>query len=410
MIKRTIKNSIINSVKNKPITLITGARQVGKSTLCYEIAKEYGYNYVTLDDLRERKNATEDPEMFLQMHPSPLIIDEAQYAPQLFPVLEYIVNKAKLEEGKNAGMFILTGSEAFDLMQNVTESMAGRISIIRMAPLSVSEINNVTEKPFEVDITKISNRIKDYNINVAQLYENITKGFYPELYSNPYLNSSKLYSDYVNTYINRDISKIINIKDKLKFQNFMEILASLTAEELIYNNLAKQVGVSLGTIQSWISALVSCEIIYLLQPYNEASLVKRVVKIPKIYFQDTGLACYLAKLSDPLNLKASYFAGKFVETYIINEIRKSYNNNDENVGLYYYRDSNQNEIDLIILKDGVITMIECKSGVSFNKADVKAFNILKNTKYKLGMSCIICNTDVIYRIKENVVALPISSI
>ena len=410
MIKRTIKKQIELSVKTKPITLITGARQVGKSTLAYEIKKELGFNYVSLDDRRERAQAINDPELFLKLHTWPLIIDEAQYAPALFDVIESIVNNQKLETGNNNGMYILTGSQAYELMIGVTESMAGRVSIIRMSPLSSSEIFGKEEIKFDINPVENNKRITKYHISVDELYKLIVRGMYPELYDKPEMNSDSFYSNYVDTYIERDVSQLINVKDKMKFQNFMEILASLTGQELVYDTIAKAVGVKVNTIQSWVSVLVAGEIVYLLQPYNELSIVKRIVKRPKIYFNDTGLACYLARLNNEEVLKKSIFAGRFIETYIVNEIKKSYRNNGLKENFYYYRDNNQNEIDLIILENGTLHFVECKSGVSFNKSDVKAFRQLDDTEYKKGLSCIICNTDSIYTIDETVYALPITSI
>lgn len=410
MIKRTIKSQIEESIKNKPVTLITGARQVGKSTLCYEIKKEYGFNYVSLDDRRERAQAISDPELFLKMHSWPLIIDEVQYAPALFDVIESIVNKQKLETGKNNGMFILTGSQAYELMKGVTESMAGRVSIIRMSPLSASEIYNKDEPKFEINPISNNKRILKYHIEVNELFKLIVRGMYPELYDNKEISSDSFYSNYVDTYIERDVSQLINIKDKMKFQNFMEILASLTGQELVYDTIAKAIGVKVNTIKSWISVLMAGEIIYLLEPYNELSVVKRIVKRPKIYFNDTGLACYLARLNNDENLKRSAFAGSFFETYVVNEIKKSYRNNGIKENFYYYRDSNQNEIDLIILENGMLHFVECKAGVSYNRSDIKGFKYLKDSKYQIGLSCIICNTDSIYTIEENVYALPVTAI
>lgn len=410
MIKRTIKSQIEESIKNKPVTLITGARQVGKSTLCYEIKKEHGFNYVSLDDRRERAQAISDPELFLKMHNWPLIIDEVQYAPALFDVIESIVNKQKLETGKNNGMFILTGSQAYELMKGVTESMAGRVSIIRMSPLSASEIYNKDEPKFEINPISNNKRILNYHIEVNELFKLIVRGMYPELYDNKEISSDSFYSNYVDTYIERDVSQLINIKDKMKFQNFMEILASLTGQELVYDTIAKAIGVKVNTIKSWISVLMAGEIIYLLEPYNELSVVKRIVRRPKIYFNDTGLACYLARLNNDENLKRSVFAGSFFETYVVNEIKKSYRNNGIKENFYYYRDNNQNEIDLIILENGMLHFVECKAGVSYNRGDIKGFKYLKDSKYQIGLSCIICNTDSIYTIEENVYVLPVTAI
>ena len=411
MIARTIKESVIKAMKNKPVVLITGARQVGKSTLCGEIKKEFGYEYVSLDNLRERETAIKDPELFLSLHRSPLIIDEVQYTPKLLDVIESIVNKVKFEGGDNKGMYILIGSQIYSLMENVSESLAGRVSIVEMSPLSLREIKGLGETPFVIDPSINQERSAENKITINELYEQIVKGFYPELYDNPNLETETFYSDYVRTYIERDVSQIINLNDKLKFQKFMEVLASLTGEEFVGNNLAKSIGVSLPTIESWLSVLVAGNIVYLLEPYNENSTLKRAVKRPKLYFLDTGLASYLARLNNQDVLKNSIFSGRFVETYIVNEIIKSYKNNNKKANFYYYRDADQKEIDLIMLEGGTLHFIECKSGVSYSKKDVSAFTTLrKNTKYRVGTSGIICSTDAIYSIDEEIYAIPIGAI
>lgn len=409
MIQRTIKQPLLDSIKSYPVTLVTGARQVGKSTLCYELKKELNYNYVSLDDLDERQLANDDPKFFLTKHQAPLIIDEVQKAPILFEYIESIVNKKRLEIGNANGMYVLTGSQKFKLMKSVTESLAGRVGIINMSPLSFNEIISRKEIPFEVDINKVVGSYS-YNMTIDKLFEQITKGFYPELYRNPDLDKDSFYSNYVATYIDRDVSELIDVKNKLSFHKLMQLLASLTGEELIYDNIAKHIGVDKKTIISWISVLEASNIIYLLQPYFETSLTKRVVKRPKIYFKDTGLACYLAKLSDAKNLSVSHFSGHFVETYVINEIIKTYENTNTHAEFYYYRDNNQNEIDLIIQRKGQLSFIEIKSGMKFSKNDIKAFKQFEQSKYAIGESAVICLTESIYKIDENVYALPITSI
>ena len=409
MINRTIYNYVQKMIKTNPVTLITGARQVGKSTLCKLLVKEYNFNYVSLDNIRERESAINDPELFLKIHKWPLIIDEVQYAPILFNCLESIVNKKRLETGEANGMYILTGSQKFKLMQNVTESMAGRVGVINMSTLSYNETIGRNEIPFSVDLDKLFDRVEP-KITTDRLFELITKGFYPELYRNNNLNVNTFYSNYVATYVDRDVSELVNVKNKLLFHKLMQLLASLTGEELVYDNLAKLVGVDKKTIVNWISVLEASNIIYLLQPYYELSLTKRVVKRPKIYFKDTGLACYLAKLGDPKSLAVSHFAGHFVETYVINEIIKSYENTESYAEFYYYRDNDQNEVDLIIQSNGELTLIEIKSGMNFNNSSIKGFKALEGSKYKINKSCIICLSTDIYKINDNVYALPISVI
>ena len=411
MINRTIYKEIIDTIKNKAVTVITGARQVGKTTLCSLIETELGFNYVSLADPIIRNSAKSDPSEFLSLNPFPLIIDEIQKAPELFEYLEGIVDK-EIKKGNKKGLYVLTGSQAYKLMKGVTESMSGRVGLISMSPLSLSEITNKEELPFEVDIQRIKNRTKDYLIDTNKMYEYIVRGFYPELYDNTNLKTSNFYADYVETYLERDVSDFINLKDKQKFLNLMSVLASLTGQELIYDNLSKIIGVDVKTIQSWISVLIAGNIIYLLYPYNEESMVKQVTKRPKIYYGDTGLACYLARVTTPETLKASYLKGHMVETFIVNEIIKSYKNNryDKETSFYYYRNSNQEEIDLIIVRDGKISLIECKSGEEFNSKDVSSFDNLSKTRLEMTNNAIICTTKNIYSIGKGIYVIPFTSI
>jgi predicted AAA+ superfamily ATPase len=410
MIDRTALAVIEESIRLKPITLITGARQVGKTTLCSLIGKKYGFGYVSLADISERTSAERDPEMFLRTHGTPLIIDEVQYAPVLFDHIEAIVDRHKFENGSNEGMFVLTGSQAYNLMENVTQSMAGRVSIVRMSPLSLSEILSRTEIPFKVDFENNIRRSLQQKLGLDEIYEMIVRGSYPELYEKKSLKTNKFYSDYVESYITRDVSQMINLKDQGKFLDFMQLLSSLTGQELVYNNIANTLGLNIKTIQSWVGILVAGDIIHLLQPYSERSTVKRIVKRPKIYFSDTGLACYLSKIFDADTLKSGYLRGPMVETFIVNEILKSYRNNGEDAGFYYYRDSQMNEIDLMILRNGILSLIECKSGMMFDASDVGAFSRLGRSDYTIGPSCIICLTEKPYPVKEGVYALPVTSI
>ncbi len=409
MIERHIYRQILDSVKSRPVTLITGARQVGKSTIAFEFEK-MGFNYVSLDSSRDRELANNDPDLFLQLHPWPLIIDEVQRAPSLFGAIEEIVNNEKRKRTDNYGMYLLTGSQMYKHMNGITESLAGRVSIIHMMPLSRNEILQRDEPVFDFDLVSIQRRATKNPLTAIELFDDIVKGFYPELYSNNGLKVQKFYSDYVETYIERDVSEMLNVKDKLLFRRFMELIASLTGEELIYDNIANIIGVDKKTIISWLSVLMAGDIVYLLQPYNEISISKRIVKRPKLYFSDTGLACYLAKLTNGEVLRSSAFSGRFIETYIINELKKSYVNNGTEPNFYYYRDNNMNGIDLIIIQDGKLHRVECKSGIRFNNSAVKGFRQLDKTNYQIGSKAIICNSDTVYSLNDNVYVLPISGI
>jgi len=410
MIPRTLLPHIEHNLRLKPVVLITGARQTGKTTICEKISKEHGYGYVSLADHNERKLARDDPDMFLKVHPAPLIIDEVQYAKGLFEAIESVIDKRGFETGGNEGMYILTGSQAYKLMEGVSQSMAGRVSVMNMSPLSISEIAQREEIPFKADFQRNIERSMGLKMDVKDIYERIVRGSYPELYQKPGLKTSKFYSDYVDTYLTRDVAEIIDLKNKEKFLTFLGVAASLTGQELVYETLCKAVGVSKPTIESWLGLLRLGGIVHLLPSYSDRSMVKGAVKRPKLYFCDTGLACYLARIHDAESLRAGYLGGPMVETYIVNEIMKSYSNNTEDAGFYYYRDKNGNEIDLVMLRDGKLTLIECKAGTRYDSTDVKAFGKLEHSNYEIGLSCLICLTEKAYPLKDGVYALPITSI
>lgn len=410
MIPRTILPRIEESIRLKPVTLITGARQTGKTTLCLDISQRHGIPYVTLADRAEREMAKRDPDMFLSIHPAPVIIDEVQHAPALFESIEAAVDRRKELKLPDKGMFILTGSQTFKLMNGVTQSMAGRVSVIRMSPLSLSEILGRDEPPFRVDFAANIRRAMANPLAPMDVYRMIVRGGYPELYESPEMRTSKFYSDYVDTYIDRDVSELINVKDKDRFHRFIGYMASITGQELVYEHVASAIGVDLKTAKSWTSVLIAGGIVRLLDPYVPRSNTKSLTRRSKIYFRDTGLACYLARVFDPETLMAGYLNGPMVETFIVNEILKTYDDNCEEAAFYYYRDSNQHEVDLVMVRDGTLTLIECKAGMTYGASDVKSFEWLEKSDFAMGPSCIMCLTEKAYPIKDGVYALPVSSI
>lgn len=329
----------------------------------------------------------------------PLIIDEVQYAPILFEVIEEIVNRKRLE-GENAnGMFLLTGSQAFQMMKNVTQSLAGRASIIRMEPLSLNEILGRESLPF----IPTKDRVELHNSNhmdVNQIFEYITKGMYPELYKDDRVIPD-YYENYVQTYIDRDVSKLINIREKMKFHDFLQYTASMTGQQLNASDLARRLGVSQPTILNWLSILEATGLIYFSQPYSDLSITKRVVKSKKIYFSDTSLAAYLAKLNNSEVLKISNFSDAFNETFINNKIP---------FPGYYYRDNKQNEIDLILLFEGQLSLIEIKQGVQFHMNDVKGFKCLEKSMYNIANRVIVCNTLDNYPLNREVEVVSLTCI
>jgi len=410
MIARTIYSQILHNISLRPVTLITGARQVGKTTLCLKLRDEEGFNYVTLRDKNDRAMARKDPEMFLQLHPFPLIVDEIQYAPALLESIETVVDRMKVEGKDNCGMFVLTGSQAYKLMDGVSDSLSGRIGIINMSPLSFSEMKGREEIPFNVDIPENIKRSSEITMEPLDFYKMLVRGMYPEPEVKKEMTTYEFYSDYVDTYVDRDVSEIIQIKNKDKFHSFMQLMASLTGQELNYERIASDIGIDNKTVKSWISVLIAGDIIHLLQPYSDTSTKKRVVKRPKMYFWDTGLACHLARVLDAESLEAGYLKGPMVETWIVDEILKTYRNNKMDNPFYYYRDSSKEEIDLVMVKGGKVSLIECKSGSEFGWDDIKTLSKGIPTQYPIDGKCIICLSTKAYPINEEIYALPVTAI
>ena len=407
--KREILDAVIQCVDEYAITLITGARQVGKTTLVSYFEKEKGFTYLSFDDTDLLAEAKNDPKRFIDSHRPPLILDEVQRVPEIFLEIEAVVNRVKRTEGSQAanGMYILTGSQKFNLMKEVSESMSGRVGIVDMPPLSQREIRGWNGKEFTIDNEGLLDAAERRELGDEALYESIVRGFYParwEITGKPIKN---YYANYVKTYVERDVSELIHLRDRQKFENLLRILASLTGEEYVPDNIAKTLGVDKNTVSAWVSIAVTGDIVRLLQPYYEDSINKRIVKRNKLFFNDTGLACYLLGIDSPASLKRSTFKGRMVETYIHNEIYKSYLNRGIEPKMFFYRDNNQNEIDLILVNDGKLDFIECKAGKKFGGDAIKGFRQLANTKFEINGQCVLCTTEDPYRIASGVFAFPI---
>lgn len=408
MIPRTIYTYILKSIESKPVTFITGARQTGKTYLCREISESLGIYYVTLADRQERLLATTDPDAFLRIHGTPLIIDEIQKAPVLFDAIESVVVRALFERKASNGLYVLAGSQTYRLRAGVTESLAGRAGAVRTSPLSISEIERRPNRPFVPDPVIAASRATGKDI--SEVYADIYRGSYPQLYNDTSIDPHIFYSDYTDTYIAQDVTEIINLKDQQKFFVFMQLLASLTGQELVESTVCNSVGINSRTMKEWLSVLEAGEIIRLLQPYNGTSTVKRITRRPKIYLRDTGLACYLAKITDPGSLMVSYLKDPMAETYLVNEILKSYENQRENAAFYYYRDSAGAEVDLLIQRNGSLNLLECKGGIEVGPSDVRSFGKLIGTRDAIGPSCVVCMTERPYPVKGDIYAIPATSI
>lgn len=395
--ERTLEKQIIKLSNQFKVLLITGARQVGKSTLLKHCGKTR--DYVTLDNYKDRELAINEPELFLQRYKVPIIIDEIQYAPNL---LSYI--KIAVDNSNERGQYWLTGSQQFHMMKNVTESLAGRVAVLDLKGFSLKEIENKEQIPFipTNDFIEQMRKTSKYH-DLTNIYGYIWKGSYPDINVNN-TNWETFYSSYLQTYIERDIKDLNAVKNEMYFLKFLRILASRTGKMLNYTDIASEVGVSVMTIKSWVSILVSSNIIYLLQPYF-SNLNKRIVKTPKIYFLDTGLCSYLTNWETPKTLESGAMSGAIFETFVVAEIIKSYVHNAKTPNIYYYRDKDKKEIDVIIEKNNKLYPIEIKKSANPNKSILKHFSIIPNERQ--GKGAVICLCDKDFPITENVNAIPV---
>ncbi len=401
-IKRVIEQRLIKFSQSFPVVMLTGARQVGKTTLLKNTDFAEKINYVSLDYPNLRSLARRDPELFLQTYQPPVIIDEIQYAPELFPYI-----KIRVDQNNAAGQYFLTGSQVFHLMQNVSESLAGRVGVLQLHPLSRAEIYQYDERCFTPQNKLVIHR--DETVN--QIFESIYRGAMPKIVDNEHLKPEDYYASYVQTYIERDIRSLAYIQDENKFLKFMSSLAARTAQELNLSDIAKDVTVDAKTVDRWISILKTSGLVYLLAPYSMNTL-KRIVKRPKLYFMDTGLACYLSLWNNPMALQVSAMAGQMFETYVVSEIIKTYTNKglEPRTRLSYYRDNNKREIDLIISENDIDYPIEIKKSANPSQRAIKHFAVLDNAIRRRGKGLVISMSPMIIPIDNGNLVIPIGCI
>lgn len=414
-INRTIEPIIIDLSKSFPVVMITGPRQVGKSTLLNYIKEsiDSNINKVTLDDLQIRTLAIEDPKLFLEMYQPPIIIDEFQYAHDLLSYIKIEVDNRRLKEfvdgNTSNGMYYLTGSQSFLAMKQASESLAGRVGIVNLHGLSNKELNNEKQNLFIPDIKELKKeKNNNKNMTLNETFERIFKGGYPEIYANANITREMFFEAYIKTYIEKDIRQLINIKDEIKFMKFMVSVAARTGQELNLNHIANDAEISNPTANEWLSILVNTGLVILLEPYTK-NIIKRVVKSPKIYFMDTGLACYLTKFPSAEILEASYFSGAIFETFVISEIIKSFTNKGLNPNKYlsYYRDNKKYEIDLIIEYNNKLYPVEIKKSKNPGKKAISNFNVLQDIKIEIANGIVLCMADEIFPIDKDNYLVPI---
>lgn len=398
-IDRTIRDAFIELSSAFPVVLITGARQVGKSTFLLNQAGE-DRRYVTLDNPQLRLLAQSDPASFLELHPPPLLIDEVQYAPVLFPYI-----KMAVDSNQTPGQYWMTGSQMFRMMQGVSESLAGRVGLLNLYSFSQREMNQLPGAPFLPG--NWNKPLPD--LSLPAVYEQLLRGGMPKLVQSPRLSPERYFSSYLQTYIERDIRDLIRIQHEGKFIRFVSLIAARTGMELVYDHLASEAQIDIKTAQSWLSLLVTSGLVHLLPPYHN-NAIKRIIKRPKIIFMDTGLAAYLAHWTDAKTMALSPVAGSFFETYVIADIIKGYAHHglDPAGRLFYYRDDRQREIDLMIIENGTVYPIEIKTHSNPGQEAIRHFSVTDGFGLARGPGAVICNSKNLLPIKGNDWMVPLS--
>ena len=384
-IARNLEKVVLEVTKEYPVVLVTGPRQVGKTTMLQKLMEGTDRNYVSLDDLNERNLAKTDPEMFLQLHKPPILIDEVQYAPELFVYIKIHVDKYH-----NAGDFWLTGSQVFKLMSGVQESLAGRVAVLSLTSLSQAEICGGEMQPFTLDIEKLSVRRKERTeADTGVIFDRIFRGSMPAIVSEKNSNSQIFYSSYLTTYIERDVRELTDAIDSLKFLHFITAVAARCGQILNIAEIARDADINQKQAKSWLGVLETLGLIFYLHPYSN-NMLKRLVKTPKLYFYDTGLVCYLTKWSSAETLQSGAMNGAILENYVVAEIRKTYLNCGKDPYMYYYRDKDAREIDIILEHDGVLNPIEIKKSANPGSELIKVFKLLDKSSAKRSKGAVVC--------------------
>ena len=414
-IERSITPYVQKAEKNFKAVLITGARQAGKSTLLKKLFPSR--KYITFDDPFIEEQAIQNAGMFMTLNQPPVTFDEVQRIPDLF---RYI--KIECDKRDEYGLYCLSGSQPFHLMQNVSESLSGRISIIELAGLSLREIQGDTfDQPFLPSMDYVMERQKTAR-QPENIWQIIHRGSFPELYQNPELDWQQFYASYIKTYLERDVRELSAVQNLDVFRRFMVAVAARTGQMVNYANIADEVRRDAATIRNWFSILEASGIIYLLEPYTP-SVLKRAIKTPKVYFRDTGLASYLTRWLTPETLAYGAMAGNMFETFVISEILKSYSNQgiDYRYCVSYYRGKDkkrirrdgkeievEGEIDFIIEENGVLYPIEIKKNTSETAYAASAFQVLDRVEdKKRGMGAVISMCPAPGMLRENVLELPV---
>ena len=384
-ISRNLEAVVMQVTKEFPAVLVTGPRQVGKTTMLQKLMEGTNRKYVSLDDLNERSLAKSDPELFLQVHNPPVLIDEIQYAPELFPYI-----KIYADSHHEPGAFWITGSQVFQMMRGVQESLAGRIAVLSMTSLAQAELAGASMTPFKIDLEALTEREK-FRIpaDVQGIFERIYRGSMPAIVSGRNTNSQIFYSSYLLTYIERDVKLLSDAIDSLKFLRFITATAARCSQMLNVAEIAQDADINQKQAKDWLQILETLGIIFYLHPYSN-NLLKRLVKTPKLYFYDTGLVCHLTRWSSPEVLENGAMNGAVLENYVVSEIAKTWLNSGKEPYMYYYRDKDAKEIDVILEHDGILNPIEIKKTSNPGTELTRVFSLLDRASVPRGKGAVVC--------------------
>ena len=389
-ISRHMESRVLELSRSFSAILLTGPRQAGKTTMLRRLAEQEsrGRRYVTLDDLTERELAKHDPALFLQLHRPPVLIDEVQYAPELFPYI-----KIHIDRYHAPGDFWLTGSQLFSLMRGVQESLAGRVALLHMSPMSQREIIGAPCVPFTTELERfLAERDQIAPVTTPELFARLWKGSMPGLVSGQTPDRNVFYSSYLSTYVERDVRELSGSVDALKFNRFVTAVAARCSQLLNYNALAEDADIDMPTSKAWLNILETLGIVFLLHPYSN-NVLKRTIKTPKVYFYDTGLVCYLTRWSSPEVAESGAMNGALLENYAVSEIVKGYQNAGLEPYLYFYRDRDAKEIDVILEGDGKLCPLEIKKTATPDKRLTRVFGVIDRSPLQLGPGAVLCMSD-----------------
>lgn len=403
-INRHIEQRITLLSKTWSAILLTGPRQSGKTTMLKNLAEKEntGRKYISLDDLTVRETAKNDPKLFLELYTPPIIIDEIQYAPELFTYI-----KIYIDAHHNPGDFWLTGSQIFRLMQGVQESLAGRVALLHMSPLSQREITDSPSRPFTTDFSALLSDSREIKpVSAVKMYERIWNGCMPGMLGGDYTDRNIFYSSYLSTYIERDVRELSGAIDALKFSKFITAAAARASQLVNYKAMADDADIDQVTAKSWLNILETLGIVFLLHPYSNNAL-KRTIKTPKLYFYDTGLICYLTKWSSSEVAMNGAMSGAILENFTVSEIMKSYQNAGLEPYINYYRDRDSKEIDVIIEGDGKLCPLEIKKTASPDRRITNTFKIIDKSPLSLGTSAVLCLADTLGAFDRDNLIVPI---